>query len=285
MKKISSFCSVILAVILAFSCLAFPASAANVTVVRKPDQTTFYQGIDWKYDKDGTILLINGDLALKGTALSSNNKTVEYKTGVAGPNMYAKSATGKWQAGKNTIRIYCDNFGSSYATFDVNFASVKSMSIVRTPKTKLVVDTDWKMGIGKDVEMTKFDLTGTIISVTYNDSSVKEVSYPNVCMSWSIPDDTDVVMPGNGTLYVTFCGLKAPFKVVYLTEKNFKKGDVSLDGSINSYDALNILQYSTGSITLGSTQIKLADVDNSSSINSLDALLVLQYVVGLKSSL
>ncbi len=284
MKKISSFCSVTLALILALSCLVFPASAANVTIVRKPDQTTFYQGIDWMYDKTGTIELMK-DLNIAGTTLSSNNKMVEYKTGVTGPNMYAKSESGKWQTGKNTLRIYCDHFGSSFATLDVTFATAKSMSIVRTPKTKLVLGAEWSMGIGKDVEMTKFDLTGTIISVTYSDSAKKEISYPNACMNWSIPENTEVVMPGNGTLYVTFCGLKAPFKVVYITETNFKKGDVSLDGNVNSYDSLNILQYSTGSITLSPTQIKLADVDGSSKVNSLDALIVLQYVVGLKKSL
>ncbi len=285
MKKISSFCAVLLAAVIAFSCLVLPASASGVQIVKKPDQTTFYQGVDWMYSKDGDILLMKGGINLSGTSLKFNGKTVEYKTGTTGPNMYARSASGKWQAGKNQIRIYCDSFDSNYAVFEVMFSSVKSISIVRTPKTKLIVGTEWNLGINKDVEMTKYDLTGTIINATYEDSTVKEISAPNACLGWSIPDNTDVVMPGNNTLYITFCGKKAPFSVTFITEKNFARGDVSLDGKVSSYDALNVLQYATGSITLSPSQIALGDVDGNSKLNSVDALRILQYVVGIRKSL
>ena len=46
MKKISSLCAVILAAVIMISCLMIPASAVNSKVVRKPDSTTFYQGVD-----------------------------------------------------------------------------------------------------------------------------------------------------------------------------------------------------------------------------------------------
>ena len=285
MKKISVVCSVALALIMALSCLALPVSAVGVTVVQKPHQTSFYQGIDWMYDKNGNVMLMNGDLNLAGTVLSCNGEQVEYKKGVTGPNMYSKNVDGSWKAGKNTIHIFCDNFGSSYAVLDVNFVTVTKISIVRAPKTKLVLDTDWKKGLAGDVEMTKYDLTGTIISVTYSDTTVKEISYPNACLNWSIPDGTDVIMPGNNTLYITFCGQRAPISVVFLTQKSFAKGDVSLDGDINSYDALSILQYSTGSITLGQIQIDAGDIDGNGNLNSSDALNVLQYVVGIKKAL
>mgnify|MGYP004492526327 FL=1 len=189
------------------------------------------------------------------------------------------------KAGKNRIRIYCDSFDSNYALCDVTFSSVKSISIVRTPKTKLVLGVEWNMGINKDVEMTRYDLTGTIIKATYDDSTVQEISAPNACLGWSIPENTDVVMPGSNTLYITFCGKKAPFSVNFITETKFNKGDVSLDGKVNSYDALQVLQYSTGLITISPTQISLGDVDGNSKINSVDALNILQYVVGIKKSL
>ncbi|MDD7614995.1 MAG: dockerin type I domain-containing protein, partial [Clostridiaceae bacterium] len=60
---------------------------------------------------------------------------------------------------------------------------------------------------------------------------------------------------------------------------------VSLDGAINSYDALSILQYSTGSVTLGQIQIDAGDIDGNGNLNSSDALNVLQYVVGIKKAL
>lgn len=285
MKKISSLCAVMLSMIIMLSCLVIPTSAVNSQVVHKPDKTTFYQGVDWMYSKSGEIILMKGELNLSGTSISYNNKTVEYKKGAVGPNMYAKSNSGAWKAGKNTIRIYCDNFDGVYALYEVYFASVTKISIVRTPKTKLVVGVEWNYGIGKDVEMTKYDLTGTVIKATYNDSAIQTIEAPNACLNWSIPEDTNEVLPTDDTLYITFCGQKAPFNVTFVTETNFSKGDVSLDKKINAYDALNLLQYATGSITLSPTQIGLGDIDGNSKINSADALYILQYVVGIKNSL
>lgn len=280
MKKTSSALSVILAIILAFSCFSIFASAETATLSKKPDQSTFYQGIDWMYNKTGSIILIR-DLNLSGAAVTHNNVTIEYKKGVTGPNMYSVAASGTWKTGKNTIKIYCDNFDSDvYATYEVNFACVKSISIVKPPKTKLICGIDWNMGMLNDVEMVKFDLTGTIIEATYDNSEKKEVSYPNACMSWSIPANTDIVMPGAGTLYVSFCGKKAPFSVNYIVQTEFSLGDVNLDNQINSYDALNILQYTTDSLTLSAAQIELGDVDKNGTLNSSDALRILQYVVG-----
>ena len=209
MKKISSLCAVILATVIMLSCLMIPASAGNSKVVRKPDNTTFYQGVDWMYSKSGEILLMKGGLNLSGTSISYNNKTVDYKKSNFGPNMYAKSNSGTWQAGKNTIRIYCDSFDGVYALCEVYFASVTKISIVRTPKTKLVVGIEWNYGIGKDVEMTKYDLTGTIISATYDNAATQTVEAPNACLNWSIPEDTNEVLPTDDTLYITFCGKKS----------------------------------------------------------------------------
>ncbi len=58
-------------------------------------------------------------------------------------------------------------------------------------------------------------------------------------------------------------------------------GDVKIDGSIDSTDALFILQASTGIITLTNEQKANANVDGNDKINSADALLVLSRAVGL----
>lgn len=57
-------------------------------------------------------------------------------------------------------------------------------------------------------------------------------------------------------------------------------GDVNDDGSINSADALLVLQCSVGNKTLNDSQRSAADVNGDSSINSADALKILQYSVG-----
>lgn len=286
MKKLHSAVSLIMA--LAIICLSFglTAFAADIKVEKKPDRTSFYEGVDWIYGKNGSIMLTNGDLDLSGTVLSYSNKTVEFSRGKFGANMYTSPVSGSWVAGKNDILIKCDGFDSSArATLSVNFITISSIEIVRAPKTKLVLDTEWKMGIGKDVEMTSLDLTGTVIDVNYIDSAKKRVSYPNALLGWSIEEDVDVVMPGQNTLYITFCGKRAPFAVDFITQKSFEKGDVSLDGAVNSYDALCVLQSSTGLITLSPTQSELADINGDDKINSLDALKILQYVVGSNKTL
>lgn len=285
MKKICSAISLALALTIACLSLVVPAFAAGVKVEKNPDSTSFYEGIDWFYGKSGDVMLTGGDLDLSGTVLSYGGKTVEYSTGKFGANMYTAPASGKWNVGKNTINVKCDSFDSVYATMEVNFVSVSSIAIVRAPKTKLVVGTDWTLGLVNDVEMTSFDLTGTIIDVTYSDSKTKRVSYPNALLGWSIEEGVDVVMPSHNTLYVTFCNHRAPFEVDFINETSFSRGDVNLDGAINSYDALCVLQCSTGSLILSSVQTELADVSADGKINSFDALRILQYAVGSISNL
>ena len=58
-------------------------------------------------------------------------------------------------------------------------------------------------------------------------------------------------------------------------------GDVNSDGSIDSGDALIVLQSIVGLETLNANQRTLADTDNNGAINAIDALLILQYSVGI----
>lgn len=57
-------------------------------------------------------------------------------------------------------------------------------------------------------------------------------------------------------------------------------GDANSDGAINSFDALMIIRYSTGSEFLSDVEKTAADVDGNGLINSTDALYVLHYAVG-----
>jgi|GEM_PF-5035142 len=57
-------------------------------------------------------------------------------------------------------------------------------------------------------------------------------------------------------------------------------GDIDGSGSLDTQDALTILQHTVGKITIDDDKTILADVDGDDEISSLDALLVLQVVVG-----
>ena len=58
-------------------------------------------------------------------------------------------------------------------------------------------------------------------------------------------------------------------------------GDVSLNGSVQAYDAALILQYSVSSLSLNEVQLLVADVSGNGSVTAFDASYILQYAVGL----
>lgn len=67
--------------------------------------------------------------------------------------------------------------------------------------------------------------------------------------------------------------------------KVYSQGDLDGDGEVTSYDALMILQHTTGLITIDDELYSLANNDLSIDITSYDALLTLQYTTGLIDSL
>lgn len=56
-------------------------------------------------------------------------------------------------------------------------------------------------------------------------------------------------------------------------------GDVDGNGTVDSYDALMILQYNVGITSLSDSQLKSADMNSDGDVNSHDALAVLQKTV------
>ena len=87
---------------------------------------------------------------------------------------------------------------------------------------------------------------------------------------------------GNGTStqeLITTSVNYLPYKTSGAT--NPAMGDVSLNGTIQAYDASLVLQKVVGSITLNSTQTVVADVSGTAGITSYDASLILQYIVGI----
>lgn len=285
MKKLNTkaMISVLLSLVIALSCFVLTVSAAAAaTVVKAPDKTTFYQGIDWAYNKAGKITGTCGDFDISGTVLSYKSQEVKYAID-KWPNMSIRPADSAWKVGVNTAKIYCDEFPSSvYATLNINIVAVESISVITPPtKTILIQDTDWVLsGLG-DVEFTSFDMTGTRLSVKYTDNTTKIISYPeNLLIGWAVPLELEYYEPGVNTLYATFCGKRAPFTVNFVKKGEKLPGDVNQDYKINSFDALLVLQYAVGSTEFNNTQIAQADVDKNSKVNSADALLILQYAVG-----
>lgn len=61
---------------------------------------------------------------------------------------------------------------------------------------------------------------------------------------------------------------------------SFRLGDVNVDSSINSFDALLVLQHAVGKIELTQDQMRRADMNGDGAYNSYDALKILQVSTG-----
>lgn len=283
--KRKSLISTILAIVIVVGSLTVGAFAAEtVTVVTPPKETNFYEGIDWCFNRNGTIRTYH-DLNLDGLVLRYNS--VNYPTrniSGFGQNVYAKSLSGTWQVGANKIKIY--NFdipdSDAYAVMTVNFVKATAIELISRPnKTILLQNRDWQMGILNDVEIKDFDTTGAVIKVTFANGVKKTISAgSNALLSWSVPTDVESFAVGPQDLYITYGGLSVPFGAFFATDTVHCPGDINTDNTINSLDALQILKASVDSIVLNTEQTKLADVSGDGRINSLDALKVLQYAVG-----
>ena len=95
------------------------------------------------------------------------------------------------------------------------------------------------------------------------------------------PDTLDKA--GDYTVFLSSSGENGTYAEVgsFKVASLYTLGDVNQDGSINSADALLVLQFSVGNIFLNNAQQKAADVNCNNSIDSADALKILQYSVGI----
>lgn len=102
-----------------------------------------------------------------------------------------------------------------------------------------------------------------------------------VTVEFSIYPDT-LAQAGEYAVCVSGSGTDGAYKTVasFDVVLYYTLGDVNEDCSINSADALLVLQYSVGNKTLSDSQKSAADVNGDKNINSADALKILQYSVG-----
>ena len=196
-------------------------------------------------------------------------------------------------------------------------ASIKKIEIVQLPtKATFYHGADWDYGYWKFPEneglgvfepkdgiitfmhgggyFSKYqdrglvDLNGLIVKVTYSDGKTKQLEYKETLYSdgffeqnvFALPQGGDyklgentieIFLPENYDVYTTY--------KINIVAQQF--GDVNNDGTVNSTDALVILQHSVKLITLTSAQFKVADLTGDGAVNSVDALQVLKICVGL----
>ncbi len=142
-------------------------------------------------------------------------------------------------------------------------------------------------GCGFYPDAGMIDARGLKIEATYSDGSKKTLNYTEVETNYGYYQNI-IISPEKGAYKV------GKMKAEVWLEENLEVyatyeielltnilGDLTNDGKINSSDALKVLQYSVGLISLTSHQKKIADLNSDGKINSSDALFILQKSVGL----
>lgn len=91
--------------------------------------------------------------------------------------------------------------------------------------------------------------------------------------------NVEVLQVTNKTEDLT-AGAAASATVTVKAEVVYEEGDVTGDGKINLLDALTILRYYNGEITLTDSQLEAADTNSDGKVNLMDALQILRYYNG-----
>lgn len=103
------------------------------------------------------------------------------------------------------------------------------------------------------------------------DGKVSFTAYPS-----ALPKGTYTVYLTGGSRTITN-GAKVGSFTSY---QSYTLGDVNEDGKINTVDAMRVLQFAVGKITLSDVQLLAANVNGDTKVNTVDAMRILQFAVG-----
>ncbi|MBQ8784165.1 MAG: dockerin type I repeat-containing protein [Clostridia bacterium] len=246
MKKIIS---ISLCLVLMLASLLLPASAYTVELVSKPDKTVFYEGLDWVYNS--SVITPMSDFDLTGTVIKYNGNNISFNKFPWGGNMYAEPSGGKWQTGKNKVKIYLDDFDGVYVESELTLVAIKKAELSKSPdKTELIRGTDWEYDALGSISLKKFTPAGAQIKLTFTDGTSKVVSYEDGGMDWIVPGSVDDFVLGTNTLELTYHGHTVPFNVKFVLEKIQSASLKSKPSKVN-YDFSDDWKYSNGKIVPG----------------------------------
>ena len=136
---------------------------------------------------------------------------------------------------------------------------------VKTAPTKTV----YKQG-------EKLDLTGLVLTATLSDGNTVDVDASKVTASGYVATKV-----GKQTVTLTYGGKTTTIEVTVEERTDLQLGDANGDGSVDSMDALAVLQHEAGLQLLTGANLNAADVDGVTGVDSMDALAILQKEAGI----
>lgn len=250
---------------------------SGITVVEPPSDTEYIRGIDWNYNQ-------NGDIEVSSVKLEGLKLKVVYSDRTSDIIAYnKKTGTVSWEVLDDNFRfrlgeneIYA-SFCNRTAMFRINIQleSITSAYVKTQPqKRSYSFGTDWKYIRGKVTPAISLD--GLVVGANCNNGETKYISYSEEPERFSIVE--------NQSFQTGYNSVKILLDSQFEMNVSFALdcyGDVDLDGSVNSTDALLILKHVVGTAALGSNEQRYADVNGDGRITSADALDILRKSVGL----
>lgn len=243
MKKIIS---ISLCLVLMLSALLIPASAYTTQLVSKPNKTTFYEGLDWLYI--GSSISPKTDFDLSGTVVKYNGNNISFATFPWGGNMSAEPASGKWQIGKNKIKIFLEDFSNVYVESELTLVAIKTVTLHKAPdKTVLVHGTDWEYDAMNNIKHKSYSPAGAQIKLTFTDGTTAIVSYGEAGTDWGVPDSLSDFVMGVNTLNLHYYNHTVPFEIRFVME-SIKSVTVKHKPTLVNYEYKDNWSYSSDKI-------------------------------------
>ncbi|MBQ8236671.1 MAG: cadherin-like beta sandwich domain-containing protein [Oscillospiraceae bacterium] len=180
-----------------------------------------------------------------------------------------------------------DAYGTVYFKNDSAYLMAFGSAIKKIEVTTLPDKTAYAEG-------ETFDPTGMVVTATYANGKTRDITNYVTCSADALTEENAVVTISfehvmyhnaeNGTSMTAGVAATTPTVTLELTigedTAEQLRGDVNMDGTIDTRDANLVVSYYYGNEDLGGQQMELADVDGNGGIDVQDANLIVSYYYG-----
>ncbi|MCQ2470434.1 MAG: dockerin type I repeat-containing protein [Clostridia bacterium] len=204
--------SLILPICSLMSFAAFPGEP-TLSIIKMPDRVDYYEGTDWYYDSNGTILTYK-DLDIRGTIIGFEGMEVPYYVFPWGPNMFCAARSNRWKVGANDACIIIDDVDDEYAPITVYFHTIKKVSVAEAPTvTHYIRGSDWYYDKYGNIAIYDLYLDGIKLKAEYSDGTTGYITKKDAFIDWIVVDDYFQYKLGCNTVYALFNKQPLPFEI------------------------------------------------------------------------
>jgi hypothetical protein len=144
-----------------------------------------------------------------------------------------------------------------------------------------------ELHVGQTLELTAIPIPGNASDYTLNwissDESVVTVEWDGLGATVTAVGSGEAVITVRATDEVLHPDMFFEAECVILVSGviPYPRGDIDMNGTVNVTDAVLVLRYSMGIITLTDEQLAIGDMDGSGAVNVTDALMIMRIAMGI----